>query len=177
VDASGQTPGDKPEFTIKRIFNAPRDLVFLVWTRPQYVSQWWGVEGCTIVCCELDVRSGGSFTINMRTADGTIYKNRGIYTDVRVNERIEYRDERDAGAAPGPIPLGRHVVTFQDADGKTLVTLTSIFQSVQDRDLMVRFGVLEGIRQSLDRLERLLQNHINDQSSYVRKDNENDTVS
>jgi uncharacterized protein YndB with AHSA1/START domain len=159
VDASGQIPGDKPEFTITRIFDAPRGLVFLVWTQPQYVSQWWGVEGCSIVRCELDVRSGGSFRIDMRTADGTIYENRGVYTDVRANERIEYLDERDAGAAPGPIPSGRHVVTFQDADAKTLVTLTSTFQSLQDRDLMVRFGVREGIRQSLDRLERLLQSY------------------
>lgn len=157
MDASGQMRQiHKPEFTIKRVFNAPRDLVFRVWTQPQYVSQWWGVEGCTIVRCELDVRTGGSFTIHMRTADGTIYENRGTYTDVRVNESIEYRDERVAGAAPARIPCGRHVVTFQDADAKTLVTLISVFQTVQDRDLMVQFGVLEGIRQSLDRLERLL---------------------
>jgi uncharacterized protein YndB with AHSA1/START domain len=157
MDASAQIPGDKPEFTIRRVFDAPRELVFLVWTQPQYVSQWWGVDGCTIVRCEMDVRPGGSFTIDMRTADGTVYANRGTYEDVRVNERIEYRDERDAGAAPDPIPCGRHVVTFENADAKTIVTLTSVFQSVQDRDLMVRFGVVGGIRQSLDRLERLLQ--------------------
>lgn len=159
VDASDQIPDNSPEIILKRVFDAPRELVFRLWTQPQYVAQWWGVDGCTIVTCDLDARPGGTFRIDMKTADGTTYVNRGVYLDVRANERIEYRDEREPGGAAGPIPAGVHVTTFEDVNGKTLVTLTSRFHSVADRDLMVRFGVIGGIRQSLDRLERLIAVH------------------
>ncbi|HVA28123.1 MAG TPA: SRPBCC domain-containing protein [Candidatus Baltobacteraceae bacterium] len=148
---------DKPELVLQRTFDAPRELVFKIWTDPAYVARWWGVEGCTIVTCELDVRPSGTFRIDMKTQDGNVYVNRGIYVDVRPNEYISYRDVRDPADLPGPIPSGFHSTTFEDAWGKTLVTLTSRFDSVADRDLMARLGVIGGITQSFDRLERLIQ--------------------
>jgi uncharacterized protein YndB with AHSA1/START domain len=130
--------------------------VYKIWTDPQYVRQWWGVEGSTIVFCELDVRPGGKFRIDMKASDGTVYVNRGTYLAVVVNERIVTQDERDAHTTPGNIPAGTHIVTFADVDGKTLVTLTSRFETIEDRDLMIRYGVLDGIRQSLTRFEQLV---------------------
>ncbi len=149
-------PVDRPEFILKRVFNAARDLVFKVWTQPQYVEQWWGVEGCTIIVCDLDVRTGGTFRIDMKTNNGTVYVNRGVYVDVIANERIVHRDVREPDVAPGTLPVGIHTTTFEDIDGKTLVTLTSRFETTDDRDLMVKFGVIHGIRQSLSRLEQLI---------------------
>ena len=149
-------PVDKPEFALKRVFNAPRAVVYKVWTEPEYVKQWWGVEGSTIVVCDMDVRPGGAFRIDMKSSDGTVYVNRGVYLDVVVNERIVYKDERDASALPGNLPVGTHTVTFQDLGAGTLVALISQFETLEDRNLMVRFGVIEGIGQSLERLEHLL---------------------
>jgi uncharacterized protein YndB with AHSA1/START domain len=48
-------------------------------------------------------------------------------------------------------------VTFEDAGSKTLVTLRSQFESLEARDLMIHYGVLVGIGQSFDRLERLVR--------------------
>lgn len=147
---------DRPEFVLKRVFNAPRQLAYKIWTDPQYVRQWWGVDGSTIVFCELDVRPGGKFRIDMKASDGTVYVNRGTYLEVVVNERIVSQDERDANAAPGNIPAGIHTVMFADVAGKTLVTLTSRFETIEDRDLMVHYGMVDGIRQSLKRFEQLV---------------------
>jgi uncharacterized protein YndB with AHSA1/START domain len=156
VNTHPRIPSDRPEFTLERTFNAPCQLVYKVWTDPQYVKQWWGVDGCTIVFCEMDVRPGGSFRIDMRTKDGTVYVNRGVYLDVVANERIVTRDEREAHTMPGNIPAGVHTVTFDDIEGKTLVRLTSRFENVEERDLMVQFGIVDGIQQSLERFERLV---------------------
>lgn len=147
---------DKPEFVLTRVFEAPREIVYRIWTDPQYVKQWWGVDGSTIVVCELDVRPGGTFRIDMKAADGTIYVNRGVYVEVVVNEHIVSKDVREDTALPGTIPAGLHTVTFQDHDEGTLVTLTSRFDTLEERDLMVRFGMMDGIGQSLDRFARLL---------------------
>ena len=147
---------DKPEVILKRVFGAPRHLVYNIWTEPDYVKQWWGVHGSTIVVCELDVRPGGKFRIDMKAADGTVYSNRGVYLDVVDNERIVSRDERNGNAMPDTLPIGTHTVTFEDTPGGTLVTLISRFDSMQQRDLIVGFGVVDGIGQSLERLSRLL---------------------
>jgi uncharacterized protein YndB with AHSA1/START domain len=153
---SDVVPTNKPEFVLKRAFDAPRQLVYKIWTDPRYVKQWWGVDGSTIVLCELDVRPGGKYRIDMKTKDGTVYVNRGSYLEVVANERIVTRDERDAGSATGNFPAAVHTVTFADVDGGTAVTLTSRFETIEDRDLMVNYGTPEGISQSLKRLEQLI---------------------
>jgi uncharacterized protein YndB with AHSA1/START domain len=156
VNLSDVLHADRPEFVLKRAFDAPRSLVYKIWTDPLYVQQWWGVEGSTIVLCELDVRPGGRFRIDMKASDGTVYINRGTYLEVVLNQRLVTHDERDGNAAPRNIPAGIHIVTFDDAGGKTLVTLTSRFETIEERDLVVRYGMLDGIRQSLKRFEKLV---------------------
>lgn len=51
------------EFTLTRMFAAPRDLVFRIWTDSKYVALWWGVDGATDPVCELDARPGGRWRI------------------------------------------------------------------------------------------------------------------
>lgn len=156
MNVSGAVHPDRPEFVLERTFDAPLQLVYTIWTDPKYVQEWWGVEGSTIVVCELDVRPGGKFRIDMKASDGTVYVNRGTYLDVVVNERIVTKDDRDANVPPGNIPAGIHTVTFAGIERRTLVTLTSRFETIEDRDLMVRYGMLDGIRQSLAKFERLV---------------------
>lgn len=155
---SDVVPADRPELTLKRAFNAPREIVYKIWTEPKYVQQWWGVDGSTIVVCELDVRPGGTFRIDMKANDGAIYINRGVYLDVVVNKRIVYKDVRDGTELTGNLPVAIHTVTFEDLNSGTLVTLTSQFAAIQERDMMVRFGMADGIRQSLNRFDRLVKN-------------------
>jgi uncharacterized protein YndB with AHSA1/START domain len=156
VKSGDVVPADRPEFVLTRTFDAPRELVYKMWTQPEYVKKWWGVEGSRIVVCELDVRPGGTFRIDMQASDGTVYVNRGVYREVVENERIVTRDDRDAAEAPGDIPAGTHTVTFDDIGGKTRVTLVSRFASIEERDFMVQSGVVVGIGQSLKRLERII---------------------
>jgi uncharacterized protein YndB with AHSA1/START domain len=150
---------DSAEFTVERVFDAPRALVFRLWTDPKYVAQWWGIENCTIPVCELDVRPGGAWRIHMRTADGTIYPNRGVYVEVVENERLVSTDVPDPTSpawAGAPPQESLQTTTFEDVDGKTRVTLRARFASEADRDRMLRSGVKAGIEQSLNRFERLL---------------------
>ena len=148
-----------PEFTLTRFFDAPRDLVFRVWTDPKYVALWWGMEGGTNPVCELDVRQGGRWRIHMRTPDGTVYPNGGVYLEVVENERIVSTDisDPDSPAWRGSPPGDRvNVATFADEGSGTRVTLRVEFKSVKDRDFFLRAGVKDGIARSLDRLARVL---------------------
>ena len=110
--------------------------------------------------CELDVRPGGRWRIEVRTAGGTVYPNGGVYLDVIENRRLVYTDVSDPRspawqAAPPGDRL--NTVTFEDAGDGTRVTLSVQFKSVADRDLFLSRGLEDGIARSLDRLERVLR--------------------
>ena len=150
---------DERAFTLTRTFDAPRALVFTLFTDPEYVAQWWGIEGSTCTVCELDVRPGGLWRIDMRAPDGTVYPNGGVYVDVVENERIVSTDVPDpASPAWGGDPPGDavHTIDFAERDGKTTVTFSARFSTVADRDRLLESGMREGIGQSFDRLERLI---------------------
>lgn len=143
-----------------RTFAAPRELVFRAWTDPAHVARWWGVRGATNPVCEMDVRPGGRFRIDMRTGSGTTYPNRGVYREVVPNERIVYEDEIDPDDPVwngDPPPAATHTITFADAGPRrTAVSIHTRFATIADRDRYIRFGIREGIGQGLDRLEALL---------------------
>lgn len=147
------------EFTLSRVFDAPRHLVYRVWTDPKYVALWWGIEGATNVRCELDVRPGGAWRIDMRTAGGTVYPNGGVFLEVIANERLVYNDLptgafAEAGAAPG---ARLNTVLFEDdKSGGTRVSLTIRAESAAACQQLLKQGMREGIGQALDRLSRLL---------------------
>lgn len=148
------------EFTLTRVFAAQRDLVFRIWTDPKYVALWWGIEGSTNPVCELDVRPGGRWRIDMRTAGGSVYPNGGVYLEVIENQRLVSTDVSDPASLAGKEspPANRlNTVTFEDAGEGTRVTLRVQFRSVADRDMFLRAGVKEGMGQSLDRFERVLR--------------------
>lgn len=147
------------EIELTRIFDAPRDMVFKVWTDPRFVALWWGLEGTGVPRCEMDVRPGGKWRIDMRTPGGTIYPNSGVFLEVIENERLVYSDIADPqspaweGAPPGD---RLNIVTFENAGSGTRVTLRVQFKTSEDYDFFVGTGFRGGLAQSLDRLARLL---------------------
>jgi uncharacterized protein YndB with AHSA1/START domain len=154
------------EFELVRIFDGSRDLVFKVWTDPKYVALWWGVDGATNSRCELDVRPGGAWRIDMRTANGAVFPNGGFFLEVVTNERLVYSDIADpdsiawAGTLRGPLV---HTVTFEDAEGGgTKVSLVVRADSQSDRDRLVELGMRDGVAQGLNRLQRLLDELVRD---------------
>src|SRR5260370_21490124 len=75
------------ELTLTRVLDAPRELVFRMWTDPQHVAQWWGPMGFTNPVREMDVRPGGALRIGMRAPDGTDYPMIGTYREDVSPER------------------------------------------------------------------------------------------
>jgi len=136
-----------------RSFNAPRELVFKAHTDPEMLAQWWGgPDGSTVVIDKIDVRKGGIWRFVQRDADGNEYPFSGVYHEITAPERLVYTFEFEG--MPGHVLL--ETITFEEQDGKTLMTDVSVFQSIADRDGMIGYGMEEGAGASLDRLEALL---------------------
>jgi uncharacterized protein YndB with AHSA1/START domain len=124
TSAASNTEGR--ELVFKRVFNAPRDLVFDVWTDPKHVAQWWGPTGFSTTIQEMDVRAGGTWRLVMHGPDGTDYKNRIVFLEVVKPERLVYKHEPEKGTEPVTFET---TVTFADRGGKTELTMRMLFPS------------------------------------------------
>jgi uncharacterized protein YndB with AHSA1/START domain len=139
------------ELVITRIFDAPRHLVFKMWTKPEHLARWWGPRGFTPISGRMDVRPGGAWSRSMRAPDGSVIHKHGVYRELVAPERLvlTYITD-DAAGIPGPETLV--TVTFADLDGKTRLTLhQAAFQSVAVRDDHARgwTGAIERFAQHL----------------------------
>lgn len=144
-------PG-KHEIVIKRTFNFSREKVFKVLTDPKLVPQWWGPRDISTTVDQMEVKMGGIWRYVQKDADGNEYAFRGVYHHVEAPERLVYTFEWEG--MPGHILL--ETVTLSEADGKTTLTDSSVFQTVEDRDGMLAAGMEGGAEDSWDRLEELL---------------------
>src|SRR5512146_2810578 len=78
------------EITATRLVEAPRELVFRVWTEPDHIAHWWGPNGFTTTIHEMDVRPGGVWRFVMHGPDGRDYQNKIVYVEVTPPERLVY---------------------------------------------------------------------------------------
>lgn len=142
------------EIIVTRIFNAPRERVFEAWTDPEHIGEWWGPNGFTTKTDSIDVRPGGEWRYVMYGPNGMAFPNRMIYDEVVKPERLVYR--HDTGIENDPDRF--HVtVTFEAQDGKTKLTMYSLFPSAAQLDKVVReFHALEGAEQHVGRLAAYL---------------------
>ncbi|NUM55834.1 MAG: SRPBCC domain-containing protein [Candidatus Hydrogenedentes bacterium] len=119
---------------ITRVLDAPRELVFKVWTQPQHLAQWWGPKNFTTPDCNIDVRPGGFYRIHIRSGEGKDYWMQGVYREVVEPERLVFTFSWDT-------PEGKRghetivTVLFEDANGKTKFTFhQAVFESDSSRN-------------------------------------------
>lgn len=139
------------ELVITRTFDAPREIVFKMWTDPKHMAQWWGPHGFTNPVCELDVRPGGAIRIDMRDPDGTVYPMTGTFREIVRPERLVFTAEAldQNGAAVLEV---MNTVTFEEKNGKTTLTLQAHVAKVAGEGVSYLEGMEAGWTQSLERL-------------------------
>lgn len=139
-----------------REYDAPRDLVWEAWTKPEHVDHWWGPDGFVTRTESMDVRPNGVWRYTMTGPDGTAFPNHQFYMDVAAPERLIYAH----GAGDETAPPHFHVTVIFEAlePTRTRVTMTSLFASQAARDFVVeKHGAIEGGKQTLARLVRYLE--------------------
>ena len=147
-------PG-KHEIIMARVFAAPRELVFKVMTDPKLIPQWWGLRNNTTIVDKMDVQAGGLWRYILRDQHGNEFAFHGVYHSITAPERVI--DTFEFEGMPDHVILETMTLEAQ-TDGTTKVTVSSVFQSVADRDGMLSSGMEAGANESYDRLAELLAN-------------------
>jgi len=146
-ETAKEAPREKV-LVITRLFDAPRALVFKMWTDPAHMVRWWGCprnKAATVT--EHDLRPGGRWRVVMRLEDGTDHRVAGAFREVSPPERLAFTWAwEDAAGNRGHETVV--TVTLAERGRKTEMTLHhAVFESTEARDL---HG--EGWTASLDRL-------------------------
>jgi uncharacterized protein YndB with AHSA1/START domain len=146
------TPSDQ-EIRMTRLFGAPRHLVFEAMTKPEHVKRWWGRlgEGYSVPVCEIDLRIGGRWRFVNRHPKGEAAFH-GEYREITPPSRLVFTEIFEK------FPDTVSVVTteFTEEAGKTRMTATVRYPSLEVRDMVIASGMARGAGISYDRLEDLV---------------------
>lgn len=137
------------ELRISRLFDAPIELVWEVWTDPEHLKNWWGPNGFTNTISVMDVQPGGQWALVMHGPDGTHYPNESIFTEVVKHQKIVYEHISD--------PRFLTTVEFEPRGQKTLMNWHMLFESREQFLRVVKqYGADEGLKQNVERLGNYL---------------------
>jgi len=142
------TPTDR-EIHIERVFDAPRERVFATFIDPTLIPEWWGP---TTVVDQMDVRPGGSWRFVAHNADGSEVVFAGTYREVIPPERIVQTFE--SGWTPGRVHV--QTFTFEDLGDRTRLSTTMLFDTTEERDGVLGYGVETGVNETYARFDELL---------------------
>jgi uncharacterized protein YndB with AHSA1/START domain len=132
------TTPNELEIRVERLFDAPRTHVYSVWTDPALIPDWWG-DGTVVE--EMDVRPGGTW--RFRTAFGVV---EGEYREVEPPERLVQTFQNHL-----------QTLEFEDLGEQTKLVQTMRFETSEERDTTMSYGVEEGAQQGFARIDAVLR--------------------
>jgi len=145
---SSQPAGSDREIVTTRLLDAPRDLVFRLYSEPGHLAQCWGPKGFTNTFHEYDFQPGGQWNFIMHGPDGKDYPNHSVFEEIAKPERIVFRH------------LGgghefQMTILLEERGVKTQLTWRMLFDTA-DHCERVRGFVVPANEQNFDRIEAAL---------------------
>jgi uncharacterized protein YndB with AHSA1/START domain len=142
------------ELRISRLLNAPRELVFEVWTNPQHIQHWWGPDGFTNTISKMEVKNNGEWNFIMHGPDGRNYDNKIIFVEIVRPSLIRYKHVS--------YPYFNVTVNFEQQDNKTLLSMHMLFATKEELQKTIEvFKADEGLKQTIARLAAYVENFNN----------------
>jgi uncharacterized protein YndB with AHSA1/START domain len=143
-------------YTITRVFDAPRPLVWKMWTEPEHYGAWFGLEGSGMTDVEMDVRPGGTWSGTMLIPDGPEIHWLGMYLEVEEPERIVIAI---TDQAPLQEPYETFTVVFNDLGEKTEIVLRQSGGNLTDEQYEeTREGTNHFLDRMADHLAKIIRN-------------------
>lgn len=146
------TPTDR-EVTVTREFDSPAAVIFDALTKPEILKRWYGQEGWEMIVCDIDLRVGGKWRFVSRLPGGKEIGQLGVYQEIVPGKRLVNTENWEDWEA------GECLVTtdLDEQDGKTLLTSTTLFPTMEVRDFILKSGFEGSVRVFYDRLSEVLK--------------------
>lgn len=147
------TPSER-EIAMSRAFDAPRELVFAAYTRPELLKRWLGVHnGWILAVCEIDLRVGGAYRWVWRGPGREEMGMGGTYLEIVVPERVVATEKFDDAWYPGEAVT---TIDFVENGGRTTLTIGVLYESKAARDAVLASPMEHGVSAGFETLAGLL---------------------
>lgn len=147
------------ELIIERVFDAPRELVFETYTKCEHLNKWWGPREWPLSYCKMDFRVGGTWHYCMSGPnEGDQAWGKIFYKEIKQPARIVYEDyfsDKD-GNINRDLPGTYTVNEFKEEGSKTKLVSRVTFSKAEDLKTVLEMGMIEGMTETLDRLDEHL---------------------
>jgi uncharacterized protein YndB with AHSA1/START domain len=137
------------EIFISRKLNAPVEMVWELWTKPEHITNWWGPNEFSNTISTMNVTPGGEWKLVMHSPDGTDYYNESIFREVILHKKIVYEH----------ISYPRHIATvdFEEQGEYTFIKWHMLFESAEEFIAVARaHKLVEGMKQNMKKLENYI---------------------
>ena len=134
--------------SLKRTFNAPIQLVWEAWSKPEHIAQWWGPKGMETKIIEHDFSVGGKWKYAMLMPDGNEFIADGIYTEIIELQKIF------SSANFKPMTEGVEIQALFEEDGdQTNFTFNVVHPTEEYCQQQEKMGFMNGWGSVFDRLK------------------------
>lgn len=138
------------ELVTSRLINGPSKLVFEAWTNPEHFKKWWVPKSAPIKleACDMDVRTGGHYRLrfSFETQSMEFF---GKYIEVTPPARIVWTNEENDTTVVT-------TVTFEETNGKTLVTVHDLYPSKEALDAAIASESTGALPEQLEQLDQFI---------------------
>ncbi|MDX1416218.1 MAG: SRPBCC domain-containing protein [Candidatus Promineifilaceae bacterium] len=148
---------------IERVFDAPVELIWQLWTEAEHFKQWYGPQGFTVPVAEFDVRVGGKRLVCMASPDGSMKMwTTGEHTEIVPNQRLVYTESMadEQGNVVSPSAMG------MPEGYPTMTEVTVLLEEIGARTKMmmshkgVPAGAGDGWKQALDKMTSYIDTYL-----------------
>lgn len=146
------------ELIMERSFEAPKELVFSMFTEADHIARWWGPTGWETTVYKMEVKPDGIWHYCMRSPEGEEAWGKSVYHEVDPSDRLVYTDSfsDEDGNVVEEMPTMLITTEFSaEGTGCKVVSATK-FDSPEELENVIEMGAVEGMTQTYDRLEAYL---------------------
>lgn len=148
------------DLSFERVVEVPPELVWLAWTTPEYLKQWFTPAPWKTVHAEVDLRPGGKFHTLMESPDGQQFPNTGCYLEIVPNRKLVWTGALLPGYRPAPLTADlpfvfTAIVAMEPSGTGTRYTARVMHSNPEGRRKHAAMGFEQGWGKALDQLVAL----------------------
>jgi uncharacterized protein YndB with AHSA1/START domain len=144
-------PSDR-ELVLTRVFKAPARIIFDVWTKPEHVRKWYGVQSTAVTVCDIDLRVGGAWRWVVTKPQGMEIAFSGVFLEIDPPRRLQRTELFEAMPGAGSVVT----LTFDENDGQTTFAMHMLFERKEHRDICLQSGMELGVTECFDNIDHLV---------------------
>jgi uncharacterized protein YndB with AHSA1/START domain len=157
VTAVTKSPEDLT-MTLTAEFDAPAERVWQLWADPRQLERWWGPPTYPATFTKHDLAPGSHVEYHMTGPEGDQPKGFWDVVEVEPPHRLVFNDgfANEDGSPNTDLPVNTSRITIEDVDGRTRMSIQSVFPSPEAMEQVLAMGMEEGLTEAVGQIDAIL---------------------